>query len=102
MKLYTTLLLAALAGVLAYAARRRLKLAFTVAAVAYLVILPVRLLFASGDLGDRADELAPIVLGVLVVWAALWRFSVWYAHRKRLRHPVPPGRRGSRLRRFRQ
>ena len=102
MKVYTTLLLAALAGVLAYAMRRRLKLAFTVAAVAYLVIMPVRVALAAGNLGERAEELFVLAAGVLLGWAVLWRVSVWFERRKLARRAASPAPRTSGWRRLRR
>lgn len=90
MKLVTTLLLALLAGLLVYAARRRLKLAFTTAAVVYLLLLPLRLLFAAGDLADRLDSLVWPAVGVLAIWLVLWQASLAYERRKATRLPAPP------------
>ena len=83
MKFFTTLLLALLAGLLIYAARRRIKLAFTTAAVAYLVLLPVRLLFASRDVTDHLDNLVWPTFAALVLWLVLWQVSTRYERRKR-------------------
>ena len=85
MKLFTTLLLALMAGLLIYAARRRLKLALTTAGVVYLILLPVRLLFSGGDLADRIENLVWPIVGVLVVWTILWWASTTYERRKRRR-----------------
>jgi hypothetical protein len=53
------------------------------------VLLPVRLLFSAGELGDRADEFIVPALIVFAVWAVLWRLSVWY---QRTRPPKSTGR----------
>jgi hypothetical protein len=82
-KFFTTLLLALLVGLVIYAARRRLKLAFTTAAVAYMVLLPVRLLFASRDAADRLENLVWPTIAALVLWLVLWRVSTLYERRKR-------------------
>jgi hypothetical protein len=82
-KFFTTLLLAVLLGLLVYAARRRIKLAFTTAAVAYVVLLPVRLLFASGDVADRLETLVWPTVAALVLWVVLWQVSTRYERRKR-------------------
>jgi hypothetical protein len=96
MKLYTTFLLAILAGVLAYAARRRLKVAFTVAAVAYMVLLPARLLLAAGSLGDRTDDVLYLAVGMVVLWIVLSRVSIWYARRRAAKGNPPAQRRNLR------
>lgn len=82
MKLLSTLLVAAAAGLAVYAVRRRIKLALATAGVAYLVLLPIRLLFAAGDVADRLDDLAWPALLVFAVWLVLWRASVAYERRK--------------------
>lgn len=89
MKLVTTLLLALLAGLLVYAARRRLKLAFTTAALVYLLLLPLRLLFAAGDLADRADNLVWPAFALLATWLVLWQASLAYERRRASRPPAP-------------
>lgn len=94
MKLLTTLLIAAAVGLGVYALRRRLKLALTVAAAVYFVVLPVRLLFSAGDLADRVDQLAWPALALFVVWVALWFISTRYERGKRARSPSPPRPRG--------
>lgn len=95
MKLFTTLLLALLAGVLVYAIRRRLKLALVVAGGAYLVLLPLRLLFSAGSLGDRLDDLLVPALAVFVAWVVLWQASLAYERRKKRRTTLPGRRRES-------
>lgn len=88
MKLYTTLLLAVAAGLAVYLARRRIRLALTVGAVAYAILLPLRLLFSAGDLVDRLDEFLLPGLGVATIWVILWWISTRYARRKRARPPT--------------
>lgn len=92
MKLFTTLLLALLAGLLVYAIRRRIKLALVVAGGAYLVLLPLRLLFSAGSLSDRVDDLLLPALVLFVVWVVLWQGSLAYVRRKKGR-ATPPARR---------
>jgi hypothetical protein len=81
-KFFTTLLLAVLAALGVYAARRRIWFALKTGAVVYLVLLPLRLLFAAGSLAERADELVWPVFGVLVLWVVLWWVSTSYERRK--------------------
>jgi hypothetical protein len=82
-KFFTTLLLALLAGLVIYAARRRLKLAFTTAAIAYMVLLPIRFLFASRDAADRLENLVLPTIAAMALWLVLWRVSTLYERRKR-------------------
>ena len=83
MKVVTTLLLAVALGLGVYVIRRRIKLAFTVAAVAYFIILPVRLLFSAGELAERADDLVWPVFGLLVLWVIGWFVSTRYERRRK-------------------
>ncbi len=85
MKFFTTLLLALAAGLGIYAARRRLRLAFTTAAIVYMVLMPLRLLFAVGDLSDRVDDLVWPAIGLLLAWLILTRVSQSYERRKAAR-----------------
>jgi hypothetical protein len=81
-KLVTTLLVAVLAGLGIYLARRRIKLALTTAAVVYFVLLPIRLILAAGDLADRVESLALPALLVFAVWYVLTKASTTYERRK--------------------
>jgi hypothetical protein len=83
MKLFTTLLIAVMAGLLVYSARRRIWLAFKTAGIVYLVLLPIRLLFSAGSLGEQLDDLVWPAVGVLVVWLVLWRASTTYYERRK-------------------
>ena len=81
MRFFTTLLLAVAAGLLVYAIRGRIKLALTVAAVAYVVLLPLRLA-ATEDLVERIEGLVLPAAAVLTVWAGLWWLSTRYYRRR--------------------
>jgi hypothetical protein len=81
-KLFTTLLIALLAALGVYAARRRIWFALKTGAIVYLVLLPLRLVLAAGSLADRADELVWPLFGVLVLWVVLWWVSTTYERRK--------------------
>ena len=85
MKLLTTLLIAVLAALTVYAARRRIVFALKTGAVVYVVVLFGRLLFSMGDLADRWEDLVWPVLIMLVVWAVLWFISTNYAARRSAR-----------------
>jgi hypothetical protein len=82
MKLLTTLLIAMLAALGVYAARRRIWFALKTGAVVYLVLLPLRLLFAAGSLADDMKDLVWPIFFVLVVWIVLWWVSTSYERRK--------------------
>ena len=82
MKLLTTLLIALLAALGVYAARRRIWFALKTGAVVYLVLLPLRLLFAAGSLADDLKDLVWPIFFVLLVWAVLWWVSTSYERRK--------------------
>jgi hypothetical protein len=82
-KLLTTLLIASLAALTVYAARRRIIFALKTGALVYLVLLPIRLVFAAGNLADRLEDLVWPVLGLLVVWVVLWLVSTSYEQRRR-------------------
>jgi CDP-diglyceride synthetase len=81
-KLFTTLLIAALAALGIYAARRRIMFALKTGAVVFLVLLPIRLVFAAGSLADHIDEFVWPLFGVLIVWVVLWTVSTRYEQRK--------------------
>ena len=82
MKFFTTLLIALLAALGVYAARRRIWFALKTGAIVYMVLLPLRLLFAAGSLADHVEELVWPVFGVLVLWVVLWWISTRYERRK--------------------
>jgi positive regulator of sigma E activity len=82
MKLLTTLLIALLAALGVYAARRRIRFALKTGAIVYLVLLPLRLLFAAGSLADDLKDLVWPIFFVLLVWAVLWWVSTSYERRK--------------------
>jgi hypothetical protein len=84
-KLLTTLLIAALAALMMYSARRRLWLALKTGAIVYLVVLFGRLAFSSFSLADRLEDLVWPVLGVLLAWVVLWFVSTTYERRKAAR-----------------
>ncbi len=93
MKFLTTLLLAVLVALGAYAARRRIRFALTAGAIVYLIILPLRLLLAVGDVADRFDTFAWPLLVLFLAWLVLWQVSTRYERRKlaeRRAHPRPP------------
>jgi hypothetical protein len=100
MKLLTTLLLATLAALAVYSARRRIIFALKTGAVVYIVLLFGRLLLSAGSLGDRWEDLLWPVFFMLVGWVILWRVSTTYAERrgKSLRNASEAGRRGRRFR----
>ena len=82
MKLLTTLLIATLVALGVYAARRRILFALKTGAIVYLVLLPIRLLFAAGSLADHLEDFVAPMLVLFVVWLILWRVSTAYEQRK--------------------
>jgi hypothetical protein len=81
-KLLSTLLIAVLAALAVYSARRRIWFALRVGAITYGVVLVLRLIFSAGSLADRWDDLVWPVLAMLVLWAVLWIASTMYTQRK--------------------
>jgi uncharacterized membrane protein YhhN len=79
MKLLTTLLIASLAALGVYAARRRILFALRTGAIVYIIVLFGRLVFAI----DRLEDLVWPVIGMLIVWALAWFASNLYFDRKR-------------------
>jgi hypothetical protein len=77
-KILTTLLIAVLAALAVYAARRRIMFALKTGAVVYVVVLFGRLLLSM----DRWEDLLLPVLIMLIAWAALWVASTTYAERR--------------------
>ena len=82
MKLRTTLLIATLAALGVYAARRRILFALRTGAMVYIVVLFLRLLLSAGSLADRWEDVAWPVVGMLVLWAVAWFVSNVYFERR--------------------
>ena len=82
MKLLTTLLIACIAALAVYSARRRIVYALKTGALVYVVVLFGRLLLSAGSLGDRWEDLLWPVFIMLVAWAILWFVSTQYQARK--------------------
>ena len=82
MKLLTTLLIALLAALGVYSARRRIWFALKVGGIVYIVLLPLRLLFFAPGLADRLEDLVWPLVGLLVLWIVLWWVSTAYERRK--------------------
>lgn len=85
MKLLTTLLIACLAALGVYAARRRILFSLRVGAIVYVVVLFGRLLLSAGDLADRWEDLLWPVFALLVIWVVLWAVSTTYEQRRAAR-----------------
>ena len=85
MKLLTTLLIACLAALGVYAARRRILFSLRVGAIVYVVVLFGRLLLSAGDLADRWEDLLWPVFAMLVIWVVLWAISTTYEQRRAAR-----------------
>jgi hypothetical protein len=81
-KLLTTLLIAGLAALAVYTARRRIVFALKTGAVVYVVVLFGRLLLSGLSLADRWEDLVWPVIVTLVAWAVLWVVSTNYAERR--------------------
>jgi len=99
-KLLSTLLLATLAALAVYSARRRIVFALKTGAVVYIVLLFARLLLSAGSMGERWEDLVWPVFFILVGWTILWRVSTTYEERrsKSIRSASEAGRRGRRFR----
>jgi hypothetical protein len=83
MKFLTTLLIAALIGLMVYTARRRVWLALRVAGITYIVVLFGRILLSGTDVWvDRIEDLVWPVLIILIAWVVLWLVSTTYERRK--------------------
>ncbi len=82
MKLLTTLLIACMAALAVYLARRRIMFALKTGAVVYIVVLFGRLLLSAGSLADRWEDLVWPVLVMLIAWMVLWVASNNYAARR--------------------
>ena len=101
MKILTTVLLAMLAALGVYAARRRIVFALKAGAIVYVVLLFGRLvlsLLVGGGQSEPVGELFWPVLLLVVVWLILWWVSTAYAQRrareKQLRRASGAGRAG--------
>ena len=82
MKLLTTLLIACMAALAVYAARRRIMFALKTGAIVYVVVLFGRLFLSAGSLADRWEDLIWPVFFMLIVWVALWWASTTYEQRR--------------------
>lgn len=82
MKLLTTFLIAALAALAIYAARRRILFALRTGAMVYIVVLFARLLLSAGSLADRWEDVVWLVFGMFVIWAVAWFVSNAYLERR--------------------
>jgi hypothetical protein len=98
-KLVTTLLLAALAAVGMYAARRRIIFALKTGAIVYVALIFGRLvlsLLTGGAQSEPLGELAWPVIILFIAWVILSKVSTSYAERrereKRLRRASGAGR----------
>jgi len=78
MKLLSTLLIASLAALVVYAARRRILFALKTGAIVYVVVMFGRLLLSM----DRWEDLVWPVVIMLIAWAVLWVASTNYAERR--------------------
>jgi hypothetical protein len=81
MKVLTTALIAVLAALAVYSARRRILFALKTGAVVYIVLLFGRLVL-SGSWADRWEDLFWPVLIMLVAWAVVWVAGTNYAQRR--------------------
>jgi uncharacterized membrane protein YfcA len=98
-KLVTTLLLAAVAAVGVYAARRRIIFALKTGAIVYVALIFGRLLLSLVTGGGQSEPLGELVWPVLILvaaWVILSKVSTNYAERrdreKRLRRASGAGR----------
>jgi hypothetical protein len=82
MKLLTTLLLASLAALGVYLARRRIIFALKTGAIVYVVLLFVRLVLSAGSFADHWEDLFWPAVVLLLVWTVLWWISTTYAERR--------------------
>lgn len=81
MKLLTTFVIASLAALGVYMARRRIVYALKTGATVYVVVLFGRLLLSAGSLADRWEDLVWPVFFMLVAWLVLWYVSTTYERR---------------------
>ena len=82
MKLLTTLLMAMLAALGVYLARRRIVYALKTGAVVYVVLLFGRLLLSAGSFADRWEDLIWPMFFLFIGWIVLWWVSTTYAQRR--------------------
>jgi CHASE2 domain-containing sensor protein len=82
MKLLTTLLIACMAALAVYAARRRIVFALKTGAAVYVVVLFGRLAMSAGSFADRWEDMVWPVFIMLVTWVVLWWVSTTYAERR--------------------
>jgi hypothetical protein len=82
MKLLSTLMIACLAALAVYSARRRIVFALKTGAFVYIVVLFGRLLLSAGSLADRWEDLVWPIFIMLVAWVVLWWISTAYAERR--------------------
>jgi hypothetical protein len=82
MKLLTTLLVACLAALAVYSARRRIVFALKTGAAVYVVVLFGRLLLSAGSLADRWEDLLWPVFIMLIAWVVLYWTSTFYNERR--------------------
>jgi hypothetical protein len=101
MKILTTALLATLAAVGVYMARRRIMYALKTGAIVYVVLLFTRLFFSLVTGGAQNEPLGEFVwpgLFLAIAWVVLWWASTAYAQRrereKQLRRAPGAGRAG--------
>jgi uncharacterized membrane protein YfcA len=98
-KLVTTLLMAAVAAIGVYAARRRIVYALKTGAIVYVVLIFGRLLlslFVGGSQSEPLGELVWPVVILFIAWLVLSKVSTSYAERrdreKQLRRASGAGR----------
>jgi CHASE2 domain-containing sensor protein len=82
MKLLTTLLIACMAALAVYIARRRIVFALKTGAIVYVVVLFGRLAMSAGSFADRWEDMVWPVFIMLVAWVVLWWVSTTYAERR--------------------
>jgi uncharacterized membrane protein YhhN len=82
MKLLTTFLIACMAALAVYAARRRIVFALKTGAAVYVIVLFGRLLLSAGSFADRWEDLVWPVFIMLIIWVVLWWVSTTYAQRR--------------------
>ena len=85
MKLLTTLLIAMLAALAVYSARRRIMFALKTGAVVYIVVLFARLALDMRGMADRLDDFIWPACILVVIWVILWKISTMYAERRAAR-----------------
>jgi hypothetical protein len=84
-KLLTKFLVALLAALAVYSARRRIMFALKTGAVVYIVVLFARLALDMRGVADRLDDFIWPVCILAVVWVILWKISTFYAERRAAR-----------------